>query len=176
MPSRFFVLEGHGLTTTTHARGLFTRRRCVTKSFLMSKHFRAFLQFEWKERENTISSRLQARTTSSEAVWTKPSKTSRAGESQENQKLRLRPCLYGEKLARGPMSELYRARLYGKNLSRVMIRCPSQGTEISACACSAWCDFVRLGEFTRLKPFTWEKLGSPPRVTLSPESSLQFLM
>ena len=43
---------------------------------------------------------------------------------------------------------------------------PSQRTEISACACSAWCDLTRLGELTRLKLFTWEKVGYPPRVTL----------
>ena len=29
-----------------------------------------------------------------------------------------------------------------------------QVTEISACACSAWRDLTRLGEMTRLKPFT----------------------
>ena len=42
---------------------------------------------------------------------------------------------------------------------------------ISACACSAWRDLTRLGELTRLKPFTWEKVGSPPRVTLSRQPS-----
>ena len=57
-----------------------------------------------------------------------------------------------------------------KNVSRAVMRCPSQG-------------------LTRLKPFTREKVGSPPRVTLScqpsdptpritlpPEPGLQFLV
>ena len=71
----------------------------------------------------------------------------------------------------------FTARLHGKNVSRVMMSCPSQRTEISACACSAWRHLARLGELTRLKPFTWEKVGSPPgspclanRVTLPPGS------
>ena len=63
------------------------------------------------------------------------------------------------------------ARLHRKNVSRVMISCPSQVTEISACVCSAWHDLARLGDLTRLKPFTWEKVGSPPRVTLSRQPS-----
>ena len=49
-----------------------------------------------------------------------------------------------------------------------MTSCPSQRT---ACACSVWRDLARLGELTRLKPFTWEKVGSPPRVTLSCQPS-----
>ena len=44
--------------------------------------------------------------------------------------------------------------LHGKYVSRVMVSCPSQQTEISACTCSAWHDLARLGELTRLKPFT----------------------
>ena len=40
-----------------------------------------------------------------------------------------------------------------------MMSCPSQWTEISACACSVCCDLARLGELTRLKLFTWEKVG-----------------
>ena len=42
-----------------------------------------------------------------------------------------------------------------------MMSCPSQRTEISACACSAWRFLTRLGKLTCLKPFTWEKVGSP---------------
>ena len=68
-----------------------------------------------------------------------------------------RPCLYGEKLAgpRGPLPpEPTLPRVYmEKNVSRVVINCPSQRTEISACACCAWRDLARLGELTRLKPF-----------------------
>ena len=75
-----------------------------------------------------------------------------------------RPFLYGEKLAWGPGAPSPRANftahLCGKNMSRVMMSCPSQRTEISACACSAWRNLAWLGELTRLKPFT-------PRVTLS---------
>ena len=58
-------------------------------------------------------------------------------------------------------------------------------TEISVCACSAWRKLAWRGEMTNLKPFTWEKVGSSPRVTLSdqpsdppphPRAGLQFLM
>ena len=63
------------------------------------------------------------------------------------------------------------ARLLGKNVNRVVMNYPSQRTEISACACSAWHDLARLGDLTRLKPFTWEKVGSSPRVTPSCQPS-----
>ena len=70
-----------------------------------------------------------------------------------------------------------------KNVSWVMTSCPSQGTEISACACSASHNLAWLGKLNRLKPFTWEKVGLPPRVTLShqpsdpsPKPGLQFLV
>ena len=59
---------------------------------------------------------------------------------------RFRPCLYGEKSARDPgapsphppspsPSEPNLPRVYMENVSRVMMSCPSQRTEISACAC-----------------------------------------
>ena len=58
-----------------------------------------------------------------------------------------------------------------------MMSCPSQRTEISVCACSAWRDLARLGELTRLKRLHEKKLarprGSPSlanRVTLPPGS------
>ena len=109
----------------------------------------------------------------------------------------LRPCLYGEKLARDPgappppslQRANFTARLYGKKVSRVMISCPSQATEILACACSVWRDLAPLGELTRLKAFIWEKVGSSPQghpILLTewpypkghstPETGLQFLM
>ena len=88
---------------------------------------------------------------------------------------RLRPCFYGETLDRGPETPSPRANftacLHRKNVIRVMISCLSQGTEISACACSVWRDLAQLGELTHLKPFTWEKVGSPPKVTLSCQPS-----
>ena len=65
-----------------------------------------------------------------------------------------------------PITDISKTVLYlhGKNVSRVMMSCLSQGTEISACACecSAWRDLARLGKLTRSKLFTWEKVGSPP--------------
>ena len=48
----------------------------------------------------------------------------------------------------------FTTHLHGKNVRWVMINCLSQVTEISACACSVWHDLARLGELTRLKPFT----------------------
>ena len=95
------------------------------------------------------------------------------------------PCLYGETLARDPGApssssspEPTLPRVYmEKNVSRVMMSCPSQRTEISVCACSAWRDLARLGELTRLKRLHEKKLarprGSPSlanRVTLPPGS------
>ena len=53
----------------------------------------------------------------------------------------------------------FTARVHGKNVSRVMISCSSQGTKISACACSAWRDLARLGElrlaWNRLHDKSW---------------------
>ena len=63
----------------------------------------------------------------------------------------------------------FNARLYGKNVSRVMISCPSQGIEILACACSVWRDLARLDELTGLKPFTWEKVAPPPYLATPPQ-------
>ena len=48
----------------------------------------------------------------------------------------------------------FTTRVHGKNVSRVMMSCPSPRTEISARACSEWRDLARQGELTRLKPFT----------------------
>ena len=67
------------------------------------------------------------------------------------------------------------------NLSRVIINCPSHLTikglkrvDISACGCSVWRDSARLGELTRLNPFTWGKLYLANWVTLAPEPGIQF--
>ena len=71
----------------------------------------------------------------------------------------------------GPPPANFTTHLHGKNMNQVMMSCPSQWTEISACACSAWRDLTQLGELTCLKPITWEKVGLPPRVTLSRQPS-----
>ena len=65
----------------------------------------------------------------------------------------------------------FTTRVHGKNVSRVMMSCPSPRTEISARACSEWRDLARQGELTRLKPFTWSrklKFLSPQGHPVSP--------
>ena len=107
----------------------------------------------------------------------------------------IRPAAYMEKSWPGapghpPPPEPTLPRVYTeKTWAGLWWVAPHKWLKISACACSEWRDLAQLGELTRLKPFTWEKVGSTPRVTLScqpsdptprvtlsPEPGLQFLM